>query len=1130
MSGPSVKRRSARVLTTGSVGGSSGHKIKKLPGSIKLSSSDATLESGGSGYVVRQFNGMDTNEEASENEERFNNGATVSFPLGSINYDMKEKDEVSLPPCKFFFLDKVWVDPKIIKTQVEVTVKKSFTLDINFSAVEEKLATAKTQVIKKLFSEINGFGEATTPSKFEGIIRSTFTSEESMKRAASLAREKGIIVNSDLKRQEIHSDRAIVIKKILMDTPKDMIIAAVAEFGEIKSIYVQLVGLWQKAVVEFAKSKQASFLIEKDLVHVTMTVGDRKTWASRDWFRALLFTLPVGTTAHDLGNLLKEADGKTCIINQSFEMDNRVCCAVVGFDSEKKLEAAFRTKPIFGGVRLFWARLGLVWCKKCGRFGHSALECNASDVFVPTLSIALKKRRHVFSADHFHLAKLYVKKNVPISHSVAFGGKSWAQVVSLASSAGGSSSGFGFGFGSSLLGASSLVGSAPSSPIDRSLLDAQLASLECSLELLADQVSGILRKLNFVELVLMVPSSDTPSLVGSVPVAPVLDSDMVLDGALMSPSPPPSNAELDAGFSSSSSKILTTKVGGLESKMLALEASVGSVLENVVCWHHNSGNLVSFVMETKLRSSTRPWIADKFDGVQIFSLGLDKSFIEEISGRVILVHLLFKNKLSVTVLGLYAGASPDICFRQASEVNSFIAKAVNASNFVVLDGDFNENESGRSANYGFCLGFGLSNSRGIEKTIDYILVSENLSSAVAKHWVGLVLKFFDTDHKTVMVSVGLGGLLDANKNCWKFKVKDADASKWSEFRDCVLAKLLLIKDLFSDAKAGGKVMVESADEIFSKQWFSEFQCSRNKHSSKFFGLELLVAKIVGVVHAGNVLEVDYLMRKWSTLDETKACTFSDLVRLDVNSMVLLKYLLSSHKEYRKLKMFESRLAKEASIRGAVERHMESFASNKRGMIRSVLDWSFRKVILDHLVVDDGLVLEPVEVKSKTRKWVVSTVVSELWVRQYALLDYIRDDAFSGIMRKIGLGKLFSVVGDLSDGKAAGLSGIPNELWKHGGDVVLGCLLELLNTCLVVGGVLIILKPYDWDGVLTNIWPIVLIETARKILSKVLSDRILSACSKFGVLHGDNFSVLKSTSTQSSVFAVSSIVENALEKN
>ncbi|KAG9303460.1 hypothetical protein G9A89_013787 [Geosiphon pyriformis] len=754
---------------------------------------------------------------------------TVSFPLGSINYNMEEEEEVSLPP-------------------LEVAMKKSFTLDINLLAVEEKLATAKTQVIRKLFSGINGFGGATTPSKFEGIIRSTFMSEESMERATLLAREKGIIVNSDLKRQGIRSDWA--------------------------------------TVVEFAKSEQAVqlaskwlFLIRKNSVCVTMAVGDHETWTSRDQFRALLFTLLVRTTAHDLGNLLKKADGKTCIINWSFEIDNRVRCAVVGFNSKEKLEAAFCTELIFGSVRLSWA-IGLVRCEKCGRFGHSALECDASDVSVSAPSIALKKERHVFSADYFYLAKLYAKKNVPISHPAAFGGKFWAQMVSLASSAGGSPSGSGFGFGLSLSSALGLVGGVPSFPIDGSPLDAWLASLKRSLELLADQVSGILRKLNFVELVSMVPSSNTPSLVGSVPVAPVLDSDMVLDNALTLFSPLLSNTELDVGFSSSSSKVLTTKVGGLKSKMLALEALVGS--EDVICWHRDSGNL--------------------FDGMQIFSSGLDKGFvgaeiaiimnsllarhvskIEEISSRVILVCLLFKDKLSVTVLGLYAGASPSIHFRQASEVNSFIAKAVNTSNFVVLGGNFNKNESGRSASYGFCLGLGLvnllvghqlaktstwSNSRGIEKTIDYILVSKNLSFAVAKHWIGSVSEFFNTDHKAVMVLVGLGRLLDVqlnslskqtNKDHWKFKIKDADASKWSEFRDCVSAKLLLIKDLFFDAKAGSNL-----DII-------------NKYSSKFFGLELLVAKIVGVVRAGDVFEVDCLMRKWSTLDEAKAYAFSDLI-------------------------------------------------------------------------------------------------------------------------------------------------------------------------------------------------------------------------------------------------------------
>ncbi|KAG9300917.1 hypothetical protein G9A89_004975 [Geosiphon pyriformis] len=296
MSGTGAKKRSTRVPTSGSVSSNSSYKVKKPPGGAKLSSSGVALKDSGSDQVIGQFNSMDTDGETFESEKvsnskmntpqakRFNNSAIVDSPLGSINFDMEEKEEVSLPPYKFFSLDKTWIDPKIIKTQVEVAVKKSFALDINFSAVKRKSAMTKTHIIRKLFSRINGFGGTTTPSKFEEIIKSTFISEANIEKAISLARENDIIVNSNLKRQEIRSDWAVVIKEILMDMPKDMIITTVSEFGEIKSIKIQLIGMWQKAVVEFAELRQTEqlaskwfFLIGKNSVRVAMTMRDHDT-------------------------------------------------------------------------------------------------------------------------------------------------------------------------------------------------------------------------------------------------------------------------------------------------------------------------------------------------------------------------------------------------------------------------------------------------------------------------------------------------------------------------------------------------------------------------------------------------------------------------------------------------------------------------------------------------------------------------------------------------------------------------------------------------------------------------------------------------------------------------------------
>ncbi|KAG9291994.1 hypothetical protein G9A89_017893 [Geosiphon pyriformis] len=614
MSGPSAKRRSARVLTTSSVGSDSTQKVKKPLSGVKLSSTDKNLKVGEPVSIDGQLTSMDMDGEVFDgkvisdsqmntpNAKRFNTGVTIGSPLSSINYDMDDdEEEVSLPLQLSFFLEKVWVDPKIVKTQMKVAVKKSFALDINLSAVEGKSATAKTQVVRKLFSGINGFGGATTLLKFEGIIRLTFTSLESMEKATSLAKKNNIIVNSDLKRQRICSNRTIVIKEIPMNTPKEMIVTAVSKFGEIKLIKIQLIGLWQKTVVEFAELEQAvslaarwSFLIGKNSVRVTMVVDNCETWASRDQFRALLFTLPVGTTAYDLENLLERAGRKTCVINWSLETGNRVHCAVVCFDSDEVLESVFHTEPILGGIKLSWARLDLVHCEWCEKFGHSALECDAE------VASASKSSKFFIRPTNLNtclqLAKLYAKKNVLIFRSVAFGGKSWAQVISVASVSYGFRAGSGFGFLPS--GDLSSGGVLPPLPVVNSPLSARLALLEHSVELLSEQISNILFHLDNISSAPLAPSSHVaPSVVVSQSPLVVANSDLNFDMAVDDPFVQPTS--FSSGVTSSllgpsSSKVLTSKVGGLESKLVTLDISIGSILAKLDQLCAGSGPLVVF--------------------------------------------------------------------------------------------------------------------------------------------------------------------------------------------------------------------------------------------------------------------------------------------------------------------------------------------------------------------------------------------------------------------------------------------------------------------------------------------------------------------------------------------------------
>ncbi|KAG9296644.1 hypothetical protein G9A89_002915 [Geosiphon pyriformis] len=561
------KKKTPKSVFYGSAGGFFSQKKKVILGNVKHSGNERNISlsnSGPSNNIYSDVKSLfgddeDVNMSGVNNESFLGSAATTS----KTNMD---DNEVVLFLYLPISLDKKWIDPKIIKTLVEVSIKKLFALDINFSAVEEKLAIAKTQLSMVL-------GRATTFSKFERIIKSTFTSKISIMKTTSLAKENGIITNVNIKKQGIHSNQAVVIKKIIINMPKEII----------------------KAIVEFAKSGQAeqlttkwSFLISKNSVHVAKVVRDCDTWASRDWFKALLFTLSIETTAYDLGTLLDRAGKKTCVINCLLDFGNQICCTIIGFESKESLESAYRTELIFGGIKLSWARLDLVYCEKCEHFGHSALKCDALTASVSKSSKTFKKITS--EVHHLQLIKLYVKKSVFIFCSAVF-------VVFFALFSGGFHIGYGSGSGSSLLSASYNKESTPVAQNDLSIDDC-LALLECSLELLTKQVLDIVYRLNSMELVLLVPVSQIKPLVIPAFMLSMSDANMVLD--IPQPSFPSlfpiiEDKIVDLGISSL--KVLTSKVGCLESKIVALEVFIGLILGKLNLLYMNLGFLIYYLFQ-----------------------------------------------------------------------------------------------------------------------------------------------------------------------------------------------------------------------------------------------------------------------------------------------------------------------------------------------------------------------------------------------------------------------------------------------------------------------------------------------------------------------------------------------------
>ncbi|KAG9294353.1 hypothetical protein G9A89_001858 [Geosiphon pyriformis] len=519
---------------------------------------------------------------------------------------------------------------------------------------------------------------------------------------------------------------------------------------------------------------------------------------------------------------------------------------------------------------------------------------------------------------------------------------------------------------------------------------------------------------------------------------------------------------------SSSSKILTAKMEGLdfgEVRSVVCWLSLSDVFfipmndlvwkiamcnvcsinvpakqDDIVYWHMNSDNMISIITETKLKPGIKLWIINKFNGVRIFSSGVDKSFfgarvaiimsnslacyvskIEEVSGRIISVRLLFKGKLSVMILGLYASVSAEMRYSQTSEINFFIAKAVNSSTFVVVGENLNKNSTKRSISFKFYLDLDL-------KVIDFIFVAHNLASAVANHKVRMVSEFFDTDYKAVSITIGLVVFwmyiltvctsrqteIDGNSESKMLVMKvghDLEAVFWAYFWKGWRLSMVL--------KILKEMIVVSANKMFSKLWFSGSDASISKHSLKFFRLKLLVAKLVKSISSGQVLKTACLITIWAAIDKKEAIKVYSMVENDICTSVVLCHLSCVKKSYHKSKYCEFQATKDEFIRKTINKCMENFCSDKGKMIRSVLDC--------HCLV--------------------SSSTSVCWLNQYTPLDYTDDVAFLSVMDNISFDEFLQVVKFLPDRKTAGLSGIPNELWKHGNQQVLDELLNILNKCL-----------------------------------------------------------------------------------
>ena len=242
--------------------------------------------------------------------------------------------------------------------------------------------------------------------------------------------------------------------------------------------------------------------------------------------------------------------------------------------------------------------------------------------------------------------------------------------------------------------------------------------------------------------------------------------------------------------------------------------------------------------------------------------------------------------------------------------------------------------------------------------------------------------------------------------------------------------------------------------------------------------------------------------------------------------------------------------KNQQIKEYVRKRCEDFKDNPSYMIDSLIDHQKRKIIIDRVLINNNnnqeLLVDPVQIKEAMVHHFqncaggtnVRKEIPQEWQNQYLPKSNINPDIYNSLMDPPSLNEWHNIIKNLPNDKAAGPSGITNEMIKHLGEKSSLIIFDLVCACIKLkdipsawreANIYPIPKPKDWNSDLSNTRPITLLETVRKAMVRIINDRLTKLMVKHTILKGNQFAALPGSSTFEPIRIINEIIEDAKEQ-
>jgi hypothetical protein len=282
-------------------------------------------------------------------------------------------------------------------------------------------------------------------------------------------------------------------------------------------------------------------------------------------------------------------------------------------------------------------------------------------------------------------------------------------------------------------------------------------------------------------------------------------------------------------------------------------------------------------------------------------------------------------------------------------------------------------------------------------------------------------------------------------------------------------------------------------------------------------------------------------------------------------LILLKEI---KREILKLQKKEMKKKEEKRIVDAIKRRYENFYVNQTEMIRSITNKGrthitiekIYKIIYEHdeQIVEE-LITDPVKVKEETNNHFQNMAkvtnhevnidnffgneYDDIWKNRYQPLDELVGSEFQAYiykdLMKISFKEWEEAIKNSPKDKASGKSGISNEMIQHLSPEYKMILYKLVYLCIKQRNIpkewkrstiFPIAKPKPFNNELVNCRPITLLEVVRKMLTKVLNQKLTKILQQHHVLKGYQHARLPLSSTYEPVRILTEVITDANENN